>query len=87
LRIKIVIQNKFYIEYKNSFSKRPLKNQKNEYQISKINILLFWIEWWNWKQIKLTKDPRKKIEIKKIRTKLENIIYCNLRLKDEIENK
>jgi len=34
-----------------------------------------------------TKDPRKKIEIKKIRTKLENIIYCNLRLKDEIENK
>ena len=23
-----------------------------------------------------TKDPRKKIEIKKIRTKLENIIYC-----------
>jgi hypothetical protein len=34
-----------------------------------------------------TKRPRKKIEIQRMRTELENIIFGNLGLNDEIENK
>jgi len=46
-----------------------------------------WIEWWNWKSIKLLQMSQgKKVEIQ-IRTKFENIIYGKLRLNDEIENK
>jgi hypothetical protein len=33
------------------------------------------------------KIPRKKIEILRMRIELENIIFSNLRLNDEIENK
>jgi hypothetical protein len=34
-----------------------------------------------------TKETRKKIEIKRMRTKLENIIFSKLKMNDEIENK
>jgi predicted metal-dependent peptidase len=37
--------------------------------------------------ITFIKGPRKKLEIKKIKTKSENIFFGKLRLKDEIENK
>jgi hypothetical protein len=37
--------------------------------------------------ITFIKGPRKKLEIKKIKTKSENIFFGKLGLKDEIENK
>ena len=66
MKIKIDIQNKFYtwsrgeIEKKNKHSKKTQKNKKNKDQIGKNNIPLIWIEWWNWKQIKLLQDDKLK---------------------------
>jgi hypothetical protein len=66
MKIKIDIQNKFYtwsrgeIEKKNKHSKKTQKNKKNKDQIGKNNIPLIWIEWWNWKQIKLLQDNKLK---------------------------
>jgi hypothetical protein len=66
MKIKIDIQNKFYtwsrgeIKKKNKHSKKTQKNKKNKDQIGKNNIPLIWIEWWNWKQIKLLQDDKLK---------------------------
>jgi spore coat polysaccharide biosynthesis predicted glycosyltransferase SpsG len=49
--------------------------------------LSIWIEWWNWKPIKLLQNSQKKLKIKRIRTKLENIIFDKLKFNDEIEKK
>jgi hypothetical protein len=47
-----------------------------------------WIEWWNWKSLKLLwKDKKKKLEIQTMKTTLKNIIFGKLILKDKIENK
>jgi hypothetical protein len=47
-----------------------------------------WIEWWNWKSLKLLwKDKKKKLEIQTMKTTLENIIFGKVILKDKIENK
>jgi len=78
------------IEKNNNFYKRinkKIRNQNNKDQIKKHNIINL-----NWR-MKLktnktfTKRPRKKIEIQRMRTELENIIFGNLGLNDEIENK
>jgi hypothetical protein len=51
-------------------------------------ILSIWIEWWNWKSLKLLwKDKKKKLEIQTMKTTLENIIFGKVILKDKIENK
>jgi hypothetical protein len=50
-------------------------------------IPLIWIERWNWKSLKLLQeDQEKKLEIQKMRTILENMIFDKLELKNEIEN-
>jgi len=55
-----------------------LKNNKSQIEI----------EGWYEKQIKnLQKDKEKTLEIKRIRTKLKNIIYHKFGLNDEIEDK
>jgi len=47
-----------------------------------------WIEWWNWKSLKLLwNDKKKKLEIQTMKTTLENIIFGKVILKDKIENK
>ena len=77
---EIVKNNNFYKKVK-----KKIRNQNNKDQIKKYNITNL-----NWK-IKLktnktfTKRPRKKIQ--RMRTKLEYIIFGDLRLNDEIENK
>jgi hypothetical protein len=70
------------------------KRLRKKLEIKKIRTKLeniipsIWIEWWNWKPIKLLqRSQRKKLEIKRIKTKLENIIFDKLELKDEIKNK
>jgi len=78
------------IEKNNNFYKRAkkkIRNQNNEDQIEKYNIVNL-----NWKMKLKTnkifsKGQRKKIKIKIIRTKLENIIFSKLGLNDDIENK
>ena len=51
----------------------------------KNTISSIWIEEWFWKPIKfLQKDQGKKLEIKRIMTKLKNIIFGKLKLKDKI---
>ena len=78
------------IEKNNNFYKRAkkkIRNQNNEDQIEKYNIVNL-----NWKMKLKTnkmfsKRQRKKIKIKIIRTKLENIIFSKLGLNDDIENK
>ena len=78
------------IEKNNNFYKRAkkkIRNQNNEDQIEKYNIVNL-----NWKMKLKTnkifsKGQRKKIKIKIIRTKLENIIFSKLGLNDDTENK
>jgi len=68
-------------------TKKKIKNQNNKDRIGKHNTIHL-----NWR-MKLktnktyTKETRKKIEIKRMRTKLENIIFSKLKMNDEIENK
>jgi len=78
------------IEKNSNYYKRARKknrNQNNEDQIKKYNSLNL-----NW-MMKLktnktfTKWPRKKLEIQRKRTELENTIFGKLELKDKIENK
>jgi hypothetical protein len=71
-----------------TFTKRSRKKLEIKIIRTKLkNIILpIWIEKWNWKRIKLLqKDQEKKIQ--RMRTKLEYIIFGDLRLNDEIENK
>jgi len=78
------------IEKNNNFYKRAkkkIRNQNNEDQIEKYNIVNL-----NWKMKLKTnkmfsKGQRKKIKIKIIRIKLENIIFSKLGLNDDTENK
>jgi len=45
-----------------------------------------WIEWWNWKPPKpWQKGQENKLEIKRRRTKLKNIIYDKLELKIKLK--
>ena len=47
-----------------------------------------WIKLWNWKPLKfLQKSQGKKLEIQRMRTTLENIIFGKLGLNYEIKNK
>jgi len=78
------------IEKNNSFYKRTnkkIRNQNNEDQIEKHNIINL-----NW-MMKLktnktfTKMLRKKIKVKKMRINLKNIIFGKLGLKNKNENK
>jgi len=78
------------IEKNSNYYKRARKknrNQNNEDQIKKYNSLNL-----NW-MMKLktnktfTKWPRKKLEIQRKRTELENTIFGKLELNDKIENK
>jgi hypothetical protein len=71
------------------FRERTSKTQNNKNQIGKNNIALILIEWWDWeKKINFyKKSQEKKIEVKRIRTNLKNIIYKKLKLNDEIKNK
>jgi len=51
-------------------------------------ILSIWIDGKNWKSLKfLQKNQGKKLEIQRIRTTLENIIFDKFRLNNEIKNK
>jgi len=71
-----------------TFTKRSRKKLEIKIIRTKLkNIILpIWIEKWNWKRIKLLqKDQEKKIQ--RMMTKLEYIIFGDLRLNDEIENK
>jgi hypothetical protein len=71
-----------------TFTKRSRKKLEIKIIRTKLkNIILpIWIEKWNWKRIKLLqKDQEKKIQ--RMRTKLEYIIFGDLKLNDEIENK
>jgi hypothetical protein len=96
MRIKIDIKNKNNIlierwNWKNNNFykkiKKTIRNKKNKDQIEKYNTINL-----NWR-LKLKtnktfrKGPRKKIKIKRMRTRLENIIFGKLRLNDKIENK
>jgi len=49
----------------NFYKEVKKKNQNNKVQIEKHNTInLNWIEWWNWKLLKLLqKDRKKKLEI------------------------
>ena len=71
-------------------TKQPRKknrNQNNNDQIEKHNIINLDLRI-NLKPIKLLqKSQGKKLEIKRIRTKLKNIIFGKLGMNDEIENK
>ena len=72
-----------------TFTKGPRKKLEIKTIRTKLENIMpsIWIEWWNWKSIKLLQMSQgKKVEIQ-MRTKLENIIYGKLRLNDEIENK
>jgi hypothetical protein len=81
LKDKIEKNNKFYKK-----NQEKIRNQNNEDQNGKHNIINL-----NW-MMKLktnktfTKWSRKKIEIQKIKTKLKNIIFGILGLKDKIKN-
>jgi len=78
------------MEKNNNFYKRIKKkiwNQSNEDQIEKHNTIILNSKM-KLKPLKLLqKDQGKKIEIQRIRTTFENIIFSKLGLKDEIENK
>jgi len=84
MSIKINIQKKFYIwlkgeiEKKNQFSKRKGKSKEWGVKIDiKNNIYIYIYIYWRVKLkriITFTKKPRKKLEIKTMRTKMENII-------------
>jgi len=51
-------------------------------------ISLIWIDGRNWKPLKLLqKNQGKKLEIQRIRTTLENIIFNKFRLNNKIKNK
>jgi hypothetical protein len=66
--------------------RKKIKIQNNKNQIGKHNTIKL-----NWMmKLKTTKiftkwSRKKKLKIQKIRTKLENVIFGKLRLKDEIE--
>ena len=67
--------------------RKKIWNQSNEDQIEKHNTIILNSNM-KLKPLKLLqKDQGKKIEIQRIRTTLENIIFSKLGLNDEIENK
>jgi len=74
------------LKRKINFTKGPrkkIRNQNNEDQIEKLNIInLNWMMKLKTNKTFTKRVKEKKIEIERIRTKLKNIIFDKLRLND-----